>query len=176
MLLVRVAGRGADFVETVRRGMQSVMPADAYVTVVPFEDMLAPQVRSWELGATMFVAFGALALIVAAVGLYSVVAYGIAQRTREIAVRVALGAAPGDVQRLILRGGLRPVVGSIVIGCGAAAVAARAAASLLFHVSPADPVVYGGVGGVMLAVAAIAVYLPARVAARTSPNEALRAD
>ena len=176
MLLVRVAGRGADFAETVRRGVQSVMPPDAYVTAVPFEDMLAPQVRSWELGATMFVAFGALALIVAAVGLYSVVAYGIAQRTRELAVRVALGAAPADVLRLIFRGGLRPVVGSIVIGCGAAAIAARAAASLLFRVSPTDPVVYGGVGGVMLVVAAIAVYLPARVAARTSPNEALRAD
>ena len=112
----------------------------------------------------------------AAIGLYSVVAYGIAQRTRGIAVRVALGAAPADVFGLIFRRGLRPVVGSIVIGCGAAAVAARAAASLLFHVSPADPVVYGGVGGVMLVIAATAVYVPARVAARTSPNEALRAD
>ena len=116
MLLVRVAGRGADFAETVRRGVQSVMPPDAYVTAVPFEDMLAPQVRSWELGATMFVAFGALALIVAAVGLYSVVAYGIAQRTREIAVRVALGATPAHVLRLIFGGGLRPVVVSILLG------------------------------------------------------------
>ena len=176
MLLVRVAGRGADFAESVRRGLQPVMPADAYITVVPLEDMLAPQMQSWQLGATMFVAFGALALIVAAVGLYSVVAYGIAQRTREIAVRVALGATPAHVLRLIFGGGLRPVVMSILIGCGAAAAAARGAASMLFRVSPADPVVYGTVGGVMLAVAILAMYVPARVAARTEPNEALRAD
>jgi putative ABC transport system permease protein len=176
MLLVRVAGRGADFAETVRRGVQSVMPPDAYVTAVPFEDLLAPQVRSWELGAAMFVAFGALAVIVAAIGLYSVVAYGIAQRTPEIAVRVALGATPAHVLRLIFGGGLRPVVVSILIGCGAAAVAARGAASMLFRVSPADPVVYGTVGGVMLAVAILAMYVPARVAARTEPNDALRAE
>jgi ABC-type antimicrobial peptide transport system permease subunit len=138
--------------------------------------MLAPALRSWQLGATMFAAFGLLALIVAAVGLYSVVAYGIAQRTREIAVRVALGATPADVFRHIVAGGLRPVVVSIVIGSGAAAIAARAAASMLFRVSPADPVVYGGVAALMLTVASVAMFVPARGAAKTGPNEALRAE
>jgi predicted permease len=176
VLLVRVAGSGADFVESVRRGLQPVMPADAYVTALPFEDMVAPTRRSWQLGATMFVAFGLLALIVAAVGLYSVVAYGIAQRTREIAVRVALGAAPADVLRLIVGGGLRAVVVSILIGGITAAIAARVAGSMLFHVSPADPVVYAGVGVVMLIVATAAMYLPARGAAGMGPHEALRGD
>jgi putative ABC transport system permease protein len=176
MLLVRVAGRGADLAESVRRGLQPVMPADAYLTVMPFEDLLAPPMRGWQLGASMFVAFGVLALIVAAVGLYSVGAYAIAQRTREIAVRVALGATRTDVLRLLFRGGLAPVVASIVIGCSVAALAARGLASLLFRVSPTDPAVYLAVTGAMLLVATIATYVPARSASRTDPNQALRAD
>jgi predicted permease len=176
MLLVRVAGHAADVAESVRRGLQPVMPADAYVTALPFEEMLAPPMRSWQLGATMFVAFGLLALVVAAVGLYSVVAYGVAQRTRELAVRVALGATPADVLRLIVAGGLKPVVASILAGCVAAAIAARVAASMFFRVSPTDPGVYGGVGVVMLVVAAVAMYVPARGAASRGPSDALRAD
>jgi putative ABC transport system permease protein len=176
MLLVRVAGHGADFVESVRRGLQRVMPADAYVSVLSFDEMLAAPMRSWQLGATMFVAFGLLALMVAAVGVYSVVAYGIAQRTREMAVRAALGATPADVLRLILAGGLRPVAMSIALGCVTAAVAARLAASMLFRVSPGDPVVYVTVGAVTLLVATVSMYVPARGAAKRGPNEVLRAD
>jgi predicted permease len=176
MLLVRVAGHAADVTERVRRGLQPVMPADAYVTALPLEEMLASPMRSWQLGATMFVAFGLLALLVAAVGLYSVVAYGVAQRTREIAVRVALGATPADVLRLVVTGGLKPVVLSILAGCVTAAIGARVAASMFFRVSPTDPGVYGSVGVVMLVVATVAMYVPARGAAARGPTEALRGE
>jgi ABC-type antimicrobial peptide transport system permease subunit len=160
----------------VRQGLQPLMPGDGYVTVVPFSDMLAAPLRSWRLGATMFVAFGVLALIVASVGLYSVVAYGVAQRTREIAIRLALGATRQSVLGLVLRGGLKPVIASVAIGCAIALGAARWMAPLLFHVSPRDPLVYATVAGALLVVAVIAMCLPARGATRVDPNSVLRAE
>jgi predicted permease len=175
-VLVRVSGHAEDFVETVRQGLQPLMPGDGYVTVVPFSDMLAAPLRSWRLGATMFVAFGVLALIVASVGLYSVVAYGVAQRTREIAIRLALGATRQSVLGLVLRGGLKPVIASVAIGCAIALGAARWMAPLLFHVSPRDPLVYATVAGALLVVAVIAMCLPARGATRVDPNSVLRAE
>jgi predicted permease len=175
-VLVRVSGHAQDFVETVRLGLQPLMPGDGYVTVVPFSDMLAAPMRSWRLGATMFVAFGVLALIVASVGLYSVVAYGVAQRTREIAIRLALGATRQSVLSLVLRGGLKPVVASVATGCAVALAAARWMAPLLFHVSPRDPFVYAVVTGALIVVAVIAMCLPARAATRVDPNSVLRAE
>jgi predicted permease len=175
-VLVRVSGHAEDFVETVRQGLQPLMPGDGYVTVVPFSNMLAGPLRSWRLGATMFVAFGVLALIVASVGLYSVVAYGVAQRTREIAIRLALGATRQSVLGLVLRGGLKPVVASVAIGCAVALAAARWMAPLLFHVSPRDPLVYATVAGALIVVAVIAMCFPARAATRVDPNSVLRAE
>jgi ABC-type antimicrobial peptide transport system permease subunit len=175
-VLVRVAGRAENFAETVRQGLEPLMPGDGYVTVVPFSDMLARPMRSWRLGATMFVAFGALALVVAAVGLYSVVAYGVAQRRREIAIRLALGATRQSVLGFVLRGGLAPVMVSVAIGSAVALGAGHWIAPLLFQVSPRDPAVYGTVAGALLVVAAVATCLPARAASRVDPNRVLRAD
>src|SRR5262245_64351397 len=89
-------------VETVRRAMQAAMPAPGYVVVSPLEDLVDKQRRSWTLGATMFVAFGGLALVVAAVGLYGVISYNVAQRTHELGIRIALGAQAVDVVRLVV--------------------------------------------------------------------------
>ena len=175
-VLVRVAGRGEDFSESVRQGLQPLMPGNAYVTVVPFSTMLAAPMRSWTLGATMFVAFGLLALLVAAVGLYSVIAYGIAQRTREIAIRLALGATRQGVLGFVLRVGLTPVVASIAIGCAIALAAGGWIAPLLFRVSASDPFVYLAVVCALLVVAVIATCLPARAAMRLDPNTVLRAE
>src|SRR6266498_599620 len=92
------------------------MPGAAYVMVTPFVDVLGRETRSWHLGATMFLAFGALAVVLAAIGLYSVLAYNVAQRTHELGVRAALGAAQRDLIGLVVREGLAIVTAGIVIG------------------------------------------------------------
>jgi predicted permease len=137
-------------------------------------DELAPQLRSWRLGATAFTAFGALALLIAAMGIFSVISYSVSQRTQEIGIRMALGAETGQVSRMILGQGLRAsAVGIAAGGLGAFALG-RAMKSLLYGVAPTDPAVFAGVALVLLAVAAAAAYLPARRAARVHPMVALR--
>jgi ABC-type antimicrobial peptide transport system permease subunit len=152
------------------------MPGSSYVTVTPFSQIYAPTIKSWKLGASMFVAFGGLALVLAAIGLYSVIAYNVAQRTHELGVRVAFGAQVGDVIRLVLTEGLRLAVAGVVIGGGLALYAGRWVAPLLFKVKPTDPLVFGFVIAVLLAVATLASLIPAIRAARVDPNVALRSD
>jgi ABC-type antimicrobial peptide transport system permease subunit len=132
--------------------------------------------RSWRLGATMFTIFGLLALLVAAIGLYSVVAYDVSQRTRELGVRVALGASAGAVLRLVVGEGLRVVVVGLVLGAAVALSLAARVSPLLYNVSPKDPVTYAGVVGVLIVVAVVASLAPALRASRVDPNVALRAD
>jgi predicted permease len=175
-IFIRTKGAGADQVEALRRLLQPVMPGDAYVTVTPMSALLNDTTRSWRLGATMFAVFGALALVLAAIGLYSVIAYNVTQRTHEMGVRVALGAQARDVIRLIIREGLWIVTPGIVLGAFAALGAGRWVAPLLFDVSPKDPSVMAGVVGVLLLVAVVASWIPATRAARVDPSEALRAD
>jgi predicted permease len=175
-LFVRVSGGGERHVEALRRRLQAEMPGAAYVNVVPLDSLIDPNLRAWQFGATMFVAFGALALILAAIGLYSMIAYGVAQRTRELGVRLALGASGWNIVRLIVANGLRLVVAGVLIGGMIALGAARWMESLMFEASPRDPLVYGGVAVVLLAVAAAASLAPAMRALRLDPNVALRAD
>ena len=176
MLLVRVVGRAEDHAESVRRGLQRLMPGAAYVTAVPFRGMVDPNMRSWQLGATMFVSFGGLALALAGIGLYSVIAYGVAQRRREIGIRLALGASRGNVLGLVVRGGLRLVVSGILLGGIVAMLVAKRVEPLLFHESATDPTVYAGVAGLLLLVALVATWVPAVAATRVDPNVTLRAD
>jgi predicted permease len=176
MLFVRVDGRAADHAESVRRALQRVMPGAAYVTAVPLREMVAPRMRSWHVGATMFVALGGLALTLAGVGLYGVISYGVAQRRREIGVRVALGASRGHVLALVARGPVRLVGAGVALGALIALGAARGVAGLLFEESPSDPLVYAIVALVLVAVSLIASAVPARSAARVEPTVALRAD
>ena len=175
-VFVRVRGDASAHVETVRRALQKVMPGASYVSVMPMREIIDPRQRSWRLGATMFLVFGALALVLAAIGLYSVIAYGVAQRTQEIGVRIALGAGVSDVVRLVLGQGLRFAVLGIGVGGAAAWWASRWVGPLLFSVSPKDPVVYGTVAVVLLAAAVLASAIPAVRAARVDPNVALRTE
>src|SRR6266699_982362 len=115
-LFLRMAGPAARSAEMVRRRLQPVMPGASYVTVTPFADILGDEDRSWQLGATMFLVFGALALALAAIGLYSVMAYNVSQRTQELGVRAALGAQRGDLVRLVVSDGLKLGTAGIVIG------------------------------------------------------------
>ena len=175
-LVVRTRGDAATTAEQVRRALQHELPGSAYVTVTPLMEVIAPEERSWQLGATMFSVFGILALIVAAVGLYSVIAYGVAQRTHELGVRVALGAQPERVVRLVMGEALRLALLAAALGTAGALLSSRFIAGLLFDTSPRDPVILSGVAASLLAIAALASLVPAWRAARVDPNEALRAD
>ena len=175
-LFVRVAGRAEDHAESVRRRLQALLPGAAYVTVAPFREMVAPQMRSWQLGATMFVAFGGVALALAGIGLYGVIAYGVAERRREIGIRLALGAQRHQVLGLVVRSGLRLTAIGVVAGSAIAALLAQRAVSLLFQEPPLDPVVYAGVACVLLLVALVATWVPAAAAARVDPSVTLRSD
>ncbi len=152
------------------------MPGDGYLTVNSMSDIVSPNVRSWQLGATMFLAFGGLALVLAAIGLYSVIAYDVAQRTHELGVRIALGARLGDVVRLVVGDGLRFAVVGMAIGGIIAVGAGHWIEPLLYAQSPRDPLVFGVVTAVLLAVAALASAVPAFRATRVNPNVALRTE
>ncbi len=136
------------------------------------DDSVAPQRFSMLLLGT----FAAIALFLAAVGLYGVVAYSVQQRTREIGLRMAIGAAPRDVLRMVVAGAMKLALVGVVLGLAGAAGLARLAASLLFEVTPADPASYAATSAVLFAVAMIACYVPARRAMRVDPMTALQAE
>jgi predicted permease len=173
-LLLRVRGGVSRHADEIRRDLQRAMPGSAYLVATPISETMGPVVRSWRLGATMFVVFGGLALVLATIGLYSVVAYGVAQRTHEIGVRVALGARGADIMSLVIADGLRLLGIGVVLGLGAALVGGRWIAPLLFKVSATDLVTLGSVAATMLAVGAVASGVPARRAANIDPALALR--
>jgi putative ABC transport system permease protein len=141
------------------------------------------QTMAAELGATLFPVragawlvsgFGAMAMLLAAVGLYGVIAYSVARRTREIGIRIALGARPATVLRLVMQQGLLVAVVGLAGGCAIAAVAARLIAGALYGVRPTDPLSWIAAGTVVLAVSALANFIPAWRAARVDPSVALR--
>ena len=163
-------------VERVRRALQSVLPAPAYLTVSTLADLVDAQRRSWQLGATMFVAFGSLALIVAAIGLYGVITYDVAQRMHELAVRIALGARTGHIVTLVATQAFSFAGVGVTIGIVTVLVLARWVQPLLFGESARDPVVVAAVGATLGIVALIASAAPAARASRADPSGTLRSD
>jgi ABC-type antimicrobial peptide transport system permease subunit len=129
-----------------------------------------------RLSALLLAGFSLVALLLSAIGLYGVMASGVRRQTHEIGVRVALGATPGDIRRLVLAQVFGVVVVGVIAGLAGALTASRLLRSMLFQVSPTDPLTLGGVCVLLLAVATVAGYLPARRAARIDPVEALRAE
>jgi predicted permease len=173
-LFARPRGDVRQAVEPLRRRLQQEMPGASYVTVTRLGEVIEDQTRSWVLGATVFTAFGLLALVLAAGGLYSVIAYDVAQRRQEFAVRVALGAAAGDVIGLVVGDGLRFAVSGAVVGGAIALAAGRWIAPLLFDQSARDPVVFVTVTAVLLVVSVGASLIPAIRIAHEDPMAALR--
>ena len=173
-LLIRTAGRPEGVQAGIQRALQESEGDLPYVSVRPLEDAVAPQLRSWRLGATMFTAFGMLALLIAVMGLYGVTAYNVSQRTQEIGVRIALGARSADVLGMVVGQGVRAAAVGDVAGALGAVALGRGIAALLYGVTPTDPLVFGTVALLLLAVAAAAAFVPAVRAARVDPMEALR--
>ena len=158
---------GADVGGSAGAFLREMTVGDAYL-----RDSLAPS----RFAMALLTAFSLLALILSAVGLYGVIAYSVTQRTREIGVRVALGADAQSVRRLVVGGGVRLAALGVGIGVVGAFATTRLLSSLLYGVSPVDPVSFGGIATLVVGIAVAASYIPARRAVRIDPMEALRAD
>jgi len=142
-----------------------------FIPVKPYESLIAPEKRS---GAIMFTAFGLLSLIMAAIGVYGVLSFGVTQRTPELGIRAALGALPANVLRLIVSAGLGTAALGVAVGSIAALLLSGRIEPLLFETAARDPVAFAVAGGVLLAIALTASVIPAARAARTDPLRALR--
>jgi putative ABC transport system permease protein len=162
--------------ELIRREVQRLNASVGYIDVKTMQERLDPQVRPWRLGATMFVIFGLLALLIAGIGLYSVIAYAVVQRRLEFGIRAALGARAGELVTLVLRQAVVLALAGLAIGITLALVAGRSLAPLLFDTSPHDPAIFAGVTVTLLAVALLAGLLPAARARRVNPADALRSE
>jgi len=138
------------------------------------EQVLAASVRERRLIMTLLAVFAALALALAAVGIYGVVSFLVAQRTREIGIRMALGARASHVRRLVIAEGMGPVLIGSAAGIAAGLLATRAIRGLLFGVTPLDPLSLAAAPGILAVIALLACYLPARRATRVDPLVALR--
>jgi predicted permease len=176
VLLIRTAGDPAASVETIRRALQGLASNLPYANVETLTDVLRPHLQPRRLGAVMFGAFGVLALALAAIGLYGVISYAVAQRTHEVGIRLALGAQPSQVLRMVVRQGVLLTVLGLAIGIVGALAGARLITHFLFGVSATDPITFAGVCVALGAVAALASYIPARRAARVDPIVALRSE
>ena len=175
-LVVGVAGDPSDMAPAVQRLIQSTSTVPVYARVRPYQELLDPQMRPWRLGATLFVAFGVLALAIAAVGLFGVVSYIVSQRTREIGLRLALGGTSAVVGSAVVAQAVRMVGVGVVIGLLAAMVVGPRVRDLLFQTTPRDLPVLLVATATLVLVAVLAALLPAWRAARVSPMVALRVD
>lgn len=176
VLLVRVDGDIADVLPLIRQEVWSFDGSVPVERVSPSEQALVTSVAGRRFNTILLGVFGGVALLLAAVGLYGVLSYTVSQRTHEMGVRVSLGAQPADVRRLVVMQGLRLALGGLALGLVAAFGFSRLASSLLFGVTEGDPVTLATVSGLLIGVAVLASYLPARRATRIDPVTALRAD
>jgi len=176
VLVVRPAGDVARVAESLRRELQTRVPDAPFIDVSRLDELVNPQMRAWQLGATAFGVFGLLAVVVAALGLYSVLAYDVSRRLRELGIRIALGAGKGDIRRMVISGALRVAVAGAVIGFAIAIAAGPTVTPLLFQTSAHDPTAFLTAAAVLFAVALLAAVVPTRRASRVDPIVALQAD
>ena len=175
-LVVRARGDAAALSFAVRRAIRSVDAEAPIVRVATMDALVERSLADRRFALTLFEAFGLVALLLAAIGIYGVLAGSVAERTREIGVRSAMGASRTDILALVYRQGLSLTVLGMAAGIAGAAIATRAIATLLFGVSPLDPATYLGVVAVLGGVAVIACGVPAWRAARVDPAVTLRAE
>jgi predicted permease len=173
-LLVRATGDPHALAATVRRLARDIDPAMPLPEPTTLGDRAAAATRQERLVALLSSLFGALALMLATIGLYGVLAYAVARRQAEFGVRLALGASPSGLIRLILGESLGLVVAGLAIGLALAAAAARSVSHMLYGLAPFDPTAFVAASSILMLVAALAAFVPARQAARVDPMVALR--
>jgi len=176
VLYLRTTGDPTRVIASVQREVRAIAPRVSYANVTLFTEALEPQLRPWRLGATVFTVFGVLAIVLAALGLYGVISYDVAQRTRELGVRIALGARSTSVVWLVVGQGMRVAGVGIAAGLVIALAAGRWVGPLLFDTAPRDPIVLGSVAFTLFGVAVLASLIPAWRATRVPPGTALRAE
>lgn len=175
-LIARTRGDAAALLREMRGGLLQLEPNLVFVENQTMEGEVETTLFPMRMGAWLVSGVGLVAMLLAAVGLYGVIAYSVARRTREIGIRLALGARPASVVGLVMRQGFGLAAVGLALGCLIAAAATRTIAGVLYGVGVADPVAWGGAAIVLLAVAALANLVPARRAARVHPSEALRTE
>ena len=175
ILFLRTRGHPVELIPEIRAAFQGMAANLPFANIRTFQSQIDPEIQPWRLGAVMFGLFGGLALLVAALGLYSVMSYAVVQRTREFGIRSALGASARQIVRSVLRDGLRVVIAGMAAGAVVALVGGRFLAPMLYQTSARDPVVYLVVVGTLLAASIVAVVVPAR-RARSRSLTALRSD
>jgi putative ABC transport system permease protein len=176
VLVVRTAADPVALAEPVKSALHAANANVPIVRVNSLEEVIARSIAEPRLYSTLFAAFAALALVLAAVGLYGLVSYAVAQRTQELGVRLALGASPGELVRLVLGQGLQLAAVGAALGLGAGLAATRVLVALTPGIEPSDPIAFVAVTVVLLGSALAASYIPARRAARVDPVIALRSD
>jgi ABC-type antimicrobial peptide transport system permease subunit len=175
-LVVRTAGDPANYVSSIRAAIRDADRTQAVSDVKTMEQYVGTQLARPRLYAAMVAAFAVLALVIAAVGVYGLIAYVASQRTHEFGIRMALGADPGTVFRSVFAYGTRLTAIGIAIGIALALLLRRAISTLLFGVSATDPTTYAVATLVFLSLALIAAVVPAWRASRVNPTSALRYD
>jgi len=175
-LLIRSESPGDGLIPAVRREVQATSAQLPYPDVDRMRRVLGWRLRPWRLGSSLLIVFGALGLLLAAIGLYGVLSYIVSQRTQEMGIRIALWAGRREILALVMGQALRVTAWGVVLGVAGALAAGRAIASLLYGVTPHDPLVLSVAIAVLAAVAAVASYVPARRAMRIDPAQALRAE
>jgi predicted permease len=173
---IRAATDPATMIKTAEQALWSVDPELAVFKAIPMDQLADQSLAVRRASSVLVSAFAVLALVLACIGIYGVMAYAVTQRTQEIGVRMALGAQRGDVLRLILGLGLRLTIVGVLIGLAGAFVSTRLMGSLLFEVSAANPLAFSLPAALLVAVTVLAAYLPARRAASIDPMRALRAE
>lgn len=175
-LLIRSRSDPASVAAIARDDLAASSPRETQPTTFLYRDWLEPQLRPWRLGAQLFTAVASLSLVLAVVGLYAMLSYSVAERSREIGVRIALGARQTDIVAVVARHAMIVLVLGLTIGLAVAAAAGKGIAALLYDTSPRDPRVYLAVSATLLVAGLVAAIIPAVRAGRVDPLEALRAE
>jgi putative ABC transport system permease protein len=177
VFLVRSSRAGTEsFLKEARQAIWSIDANLPVFRVQTLQSLYDQSMARTSFTLVMLAIAGGMALLLGIIGIYGVVSYAVTQRTREIGIRMALGARPGELQRMIVRHGLILAGAGVAIGAGAAMALSRLMKALLFEVSPIDPVTYAAVAVVLVTSAVLASYVPARRAASVDPLDALRAE